>query len=55
MARDEDPFSEENVEKKLDELDEKQEELIEKADELMEKPFSLQSLVGRVREILDSP
>ncbi len=27
----------------------------EGADELMEKPFSLQILVGRVREILDSP
>ena len=26
----------------------------EGADELMEKPFSLQTLVGRVREILDS-
>ena len=27
----------------------------EGADQLMEKPFSLQILVGRVREILDSP
>ncbi len=28
---------------------------IEGADDLMEKPFSLNSLVGRVREILDRP
>jgi hypothetical protein len=42
VERDEDPFAEENVEKKLDELDEKQEELIEKADELMEKDMQLQ-------------
>tara|TARA_B100000029_G_scaffold454546_1_gene481120 strand:- start:737 stop:5125 length:4389 start_codon:yes stop_codon:yes gene_type:complete len=50
VARDEDPFSEENVEKKLDELDEKQEELIEKADELMEKDMQLQEEAKQLEE-----
>ena len=50
VARDEDPFAEENVEKKLDELDEKQEELIEKADELMEKDMQLQEEVKELDE-----
>ena len=50
VARDEDPFAEENVEKKLDELDEKQEELIEKADELMEKDMQLQEEAKQLEE-----
>ena len=50
VERDEDPFAEENVEKKLDELDEKQEELIEKADELMEKDIQLQENVKELEE-----
>ena len=50
VARDEDPFAEENVEKKLDALDEKQEELIEKADELMEKDMELQNDVKELEE-----
>jgi hypothetical protein len=50
VARDEDPFAEENVEKKLDALDEKQEELIEKADELMEKDMQLQDDVKELEE-----
>jgi len=50
VARDEDPFAEENVEKKLDALDEKQEELIEKADELMEKDMQLQDDVKELDE-----
>ena len=50
VARDEDPFAEENVEKKLDALDEKQEELIEKADELMEKDMELQNDVKQLEE-----
>ena len=50
VAKDEDPFAEENVEKKLDELDEKQEELIEKADELMEKDMQLQEDVKELEE-----
>ena len=50
VERDEDPFAEENVEKKLDELDEKQEELIEKADELMEKDIQLQENAKKLEE-----
>ena len=50
VAKDEDPFAEENVEKKLDELDEKQEELIEKADELMEKDMQLQEEAKQLEE-----
>ena len=50
VARDEDPFAEENVEKKLEELDEKQEELIEKADELMEKDMQLQEEAKQLEE-----
>ena len=50
VARDEDPFAEENVEKKLDALDEKQGELIEKADELMEKDMQLQDDVKELEE-----
>ena len=50
VERDEDPFAEENVEKKLDELDEKQEELIEKADELMEKDMQLQEEAKQLEE-----
>jgi hypothetical protein len=50
VAKDQDPFAEENVEKKLDELDEKQEELIEKADELMEKDMQLQEEAKQLEE-----
>jgi len=46
VSKDEEPediFSEENVEKAMEELDEKQEELIEEVEELMEKDMELQA------------
>ena len=46
VRKDEEPediFSEENVEKAMEELDEKQEELIEEVEELMEKDMELQA------------
>ena len=50
VAKDEDPFAEENVEKVLDELDEKQEELMEKADDLIEKDMQLQEEAKQLEE-----